>query len=53
MAYLKEYERECANGYCRKRAMVSLYNHRNEHYGDYCRRHGNEELRKLKEWEEA
>ncbi len=51
MAYLKDYERKCENGYCRKRAMVSLYTHRNEHWGDYCRRHGNEKLKWLKERE--
>ncbi len=52
MAYLKELREECANPYCLKQAQVALYTHRNEHWLDYCRRHGAEELRRLKKQEE-
>jgi len=51
MAYLKELRRECATAYCKKRALVSLFTRRNEHWQDYCRQHGKYELRVLKKTE--
>lgn len=37
MAYLKELIHECQNGYCRKRAVVEVFNHFNSSMGIFCR----------------
>lgn len=51
MAYTKEYTRQCEAPYCQRRAMVEVFNHRNESKGVYCRKHGDEMVKELTNWE--
>lgn len=49
MAYLKEIWTKCGyNSACTRRAVIQLCGRRNDLHGQYCRRHGNEELKRLK-----
>jgi len=44
MAYLRELRKEC---WCGKQAVVEVFNLRNSSHGTYCRRHGEELVKKL------
>ena len=54
MAHLRDIRvPRCHSSGCPKAATVTLYSTRNATYGDYCKRHGNEALKRLQKQEDA
>jgi hypothetical protein len=47
MAYMKDTDRKCQQ--CDKRATVEVYDATNSLYGDYCRPHGIQLVKRLDE----
>ncbi|KKK92328.1 hypothetical protein LCGC14_2704020 [marine sediment metagenome] len=52
-AHLRDINLKCYSGYCPKEAKVTLHNWRNQEISQYCRRHGNEELKRAQAEEKA
>lgn len=44
MAYLKELLHRCHVASCNRQAKVTVFNHKNADYGDYCRPCGKSKL---------
>lgn len=53
MAHLRELRKPCTENECYALAEVELFSTRNATHGKYCRRHGEEKLRRLQEDEKA
>lgn len=47
MAYAREIVKACADGSCGKTATHAVFNARNSHMGDYCKRHAEARVRSL------